>query len=163
MIVRDIFEEIVSKVAYDEKESKIKFFFEFWPSISERILAQGSSKTLGKQYPLVMLHADIDENHDKPHVTEINPTFYIITDCSMNDSISDQIERKYKPILYPIYDNFLTQIRQSQLLFQTQLLEHEKKDLFYINVLSADQNKINDVVCAIEVKFKNLLIKQKNV
>ena len=163
MIVSDIFEDIVSKVKYDENLSTVKYFFEYWPSISAKILTQGRSKTIGKQYPLIMLHASISENHDKPHVTEINPTFYIIMDCSATDSISYQIEKKYIPVLYPIYENFLVQIRQSQHLFQTQLMEHEKEDLYYINSLTADQNKINDVVCAIEVKFKTLLIKQKNL
>jgi hypothetical protein len=163
MIVQDIFKEIVSKVQYDNKLSTVRFFFEYWPSISAKIIAEGRSKTLGKQYPMIMLHADCPENHDKPHVTEINPVFYIILDCQATDDISYQIEKKYKPILYPIYENFLIQIRQSQSLFQTQLLEHEKSDLYYINSLTADQNKINDVVCAIEVKFKNLLIKQKNL
>jgi hypothetical protein len=160
-ITKEIFENIVDSLTinqYSNTATKVNYKFGYWPVIAQELQSEGRSKSMaGMRYPLIMLNADFDEQVIDYRKVRINPTFYIITQTRANYSIDQRLELVYKPVLYKIYKSFITAIRKSKKfwLFGHEF-PHTRKDLFYLQNLAADQNKINDIIDAIELKFTNL-------
>ena len=157
IVTKEIFEDIISDIVMDDNKP-INYKFGYWPIIAQELQSEGRSKTLGSaRYPLIFLNADFDETLIDYRKIRINPTFYIITQTKSNYNIDDRILNIYKPILYEIYRKFMIEIRNSHKfwVFNAEI-PHTRKDLFYLQNLSASQNQINDIVDAIELRFTSL-------
>ena len=162
ILVKDLFEDIVQSIS--TVNHPIYFFYGYWPEIVQDIMAKGRSRTLEKQcYPAIMLNANFSRKKNEYDRTQINPTFHIIAQTDANYSANDRIENIYKPIIYPIYDKFLKQIHDSRKFFVSSVIEREEQDLYYLRGGDKSQNKINDYVDALEVKFPNLQLLNKNL
>jgi hypothetical protein len=71
--------------------------------------------------------------------------------------MGDRLSKIYKPILYPIYMKFMKAILVSHKFWvKPPFIENKRKDLYYLQSLGSDQNKINDIVDAIELKIPSL-------
>jgi hypothetical protein len=136
----------------------VNYKFGYWPTIAQELILEGKSKTLdGQRYPLIFLNADFDEQMIDYRKIRINPTFYIITQTHKEYTVQQRLDNVYKTILYPIYRDFMVAIHNSKKfwIFQKEIA-HTRKDLFYLQNLSAEQNQINAIVDAIELKFPSL-------
>jgi hypothetical protein len=171
IVTKKIFEDIVSTLSitsdgsnkflgYDNVNNviSVNYKFGYWPTVAAELLAEGDSKVLdGLRYPLIFLNADFEEKMINYRKIRINPTFYIITETHGDYTIDQRLDNVYKPILYQIYCDFMKAIHNSKKfwLFEKEFL-HTRKDLFYLQNLSAAQNQINAIVDAIELKFDSL-------
>lgn len=159
---KEIFEALVNTLNLDNKP--VFFQFGYWQNIHDQLLDYGNTATLRSQrFPLIILHADFTETTVNAWTIRINPTFYIVTQSEQNYSIEKRIEEIYKPILYPIYKDFITAIRHSEKFYiNGQDIPHTRKDLYYLSSAGAEQNKISWIVDAIEIKFSQLnMVKPK--
>jgi hypothetical protein len=171
-ITSEIFEDIVNNLfitgdssskytGYDQDVShhiSINYKFGYWPIVAQELQNEAKSKTLdGQRYPLIFLNADFEEQIIDYRKIRINPTFYILTMTHMNYTIQQRLDNVYKPILYQIYCDFMTAIHESKKfwIFEKEI-PHTRKDLFYLQNLSAAQNQVNDIVDAVELKIPSL-------
>lgn len=162
IIVKEIFETIVSGMTFDS--NAINFKFGYWAIVANELLTDGKSPSLASQrFPLIFLHAEFDEEHTDYRTLRINPIIYIITQTETNYDIDKRFEFIYKPILYPIYLDLLTKMRQSQKFWiKPPEILHTKKDLFYLQNKTATQNNLMQIVDAIEIKFNQLDLIKSN-
>lgn len=161
-VIYSIFEDLV-----DNMTSNPSFSFGYWPEIHQELLLKGKNKANdGTKYPLIVMHSDFEEKRGEQNyiLAEINPKFYLITESKQNYTTAQRITLVYNTVLYPLYEEFMTALKSSgDLISGTGLrdFEHTKKDLFYLGSLNANQNKISDVVDAIELSFKSLKIRKQ--
>lgn len=153
---KGIFASIVGGLKLNNKP--VFFQFGYWQNIHDQLLDYGKTSTLrGQRFPLIILHADFEETTVNAWTIRINPTFYIVDQSEQKYSIEKRIEDVYKPILYPIYKDFITAIRQSgKFYIDGQDIPHTRKDLYYLSSAGAEQNKLSLIVDAIEIKFSQL-------
>jgi len=171
-ITSEIFRDIVAPLyvtgdatdiylGYDQDVShhiSVNYKFGYWPIIAQELQLEAKSPTLdGARYPLIFLNADFEEQMIDYRKIRINPTFYIITQTDKKYTVQQRLDNVYKTILYPVYRDFMKAIHNSKKfwLFEKEFL-HTRKDLFYLQNLSAAQNQINAIVDAIELKFSSL-------
>jgi hypothetical protein len=171
-ITSEVFKDIVDTLSitsdgtdkflgYDKDVNDIvsvNYKFGYWPIVAQELINEAKSKTLdGQRYPLIFLNADFSEQMIDYRKIRINPTLYIITQTLMNYTVQQRLDNVYKPILYKIYKVFMVALRNSHKfwLFEAEFM-HTRTDLFYLQNLSAEQNKINAIVDAIELKFPSL-------
>lgn len=156
IVLKEIFEEIVTGIKIND--SQVNFKYGYWPIIAKELQDESRSKQLQTQrYPLIFLHADIDEKITNAWTININPTFYLIHQTSGNYDVESRLELVYKPYLYRMYVDLIKAIRHSKKFrFDGGEIPHTKKDLFYLQNLAANQNKINSIVDAIEVKISSI-------
>lgn len=156
IIIKELFADIVDQMRFNDKP--ISFKFGYWSTVAAELLNEGRSKALtDMRFPLIFLNADIQEKDSDFRTIEINPTFYIITQTEAKYDIDTRLEMIYKTELYPIYKDFIKAIRKSHKFWiYGGQVPHDKKDMFYLQNLAANQNKINMIVDAIEVRFNKL-------
>jgi hypothetical protein len=158
MIIRDIFANIVSKIKVNDID--VSFKFGYWTTVANELSSEGRSKILqDTRYPLIFLHADVTEVSDsRQYVLGTNPSIYIMDQTRKNWNIEERLENVYIPKLYPIYYELIRQIRKCKQIESTVDIHRSKKDLFYLQNIDPNQNKINDIIDCIEVKFNDLRI-----
>lgn len=109
-----------------------------------------------QKYPLVALRLDAPEVHDLGVVRfKLNVGIFMFTD--RNYEAADRYTNVFKPILYPIYESFLRQIKNAGLFMWTKDLsepKHVKVDRPYWGTAGAEGNQkniFNDPLDAIEL------------
>lgn len=161
-VIYTIFEDLV-----DNMTSNPSFSFGYWPEIHQELLLKGKNKSNdGTKYPLIVMHSDFEEKRGSQNyiLAEINPKFYLIAESKQNYTTAQRISLVYETVLYPLYEEFMEALQSSKSLVSgagPRDFEHTKRDLFYIGSLAANQNKISDVVDAIELSFGNLKIRKQ--
>ncbi len=160
--VSEVIESIVTGLS-----SNCLFMFGNWAEIQKELMLKGAKKGTQK-YPLIILHSEIEETipNDDRYQAILNLSLYIVTNSGQSLSTSDRLDTVYKTVLYPIYQEFLRDLYFSCYFDFTAnptmgLVPHTKKDLYYYNTASTSQNKLNDVIDAIEIKFKDLKLKRE--
>jgi hypothetical protein len=124
--------------------------------IANRLREQNVDKVLKYQkYPLIALRMDIPE----PYVNgmaelSLNIVILAYTDKSWN--AEERMTNVFKPVLYPIYDRFLYELRKSGLFFWQgdTVPEHTKVDRPFWGIESAEGNTkyiFSDPLDAIEI------------
>jgi len=133
-------------------------------SIGERLL----KKNLGHQlkYPLVALILEDGEPEEIINGFAHYDLTLIICDLTERAIYEDKrLEEVYKPILYPLYEKFFSELRKSGLFmwenFQT-LPEHTKRNRFYYGTPVGENKQLvfTDVLDGIEIT--NLKINSTN-
>lgn len=145
----------ISSVGYSDKMPF--YMFGHRREISNRLLEQGSDKVYKYQkYPLVALRLDIPEANANG---EINFTLNIALLMSTNQKwiAPKRYQSVFKPILYPMYDSFLRQLKKvGKFKWEgdQQRPEHTKLDRPYWGTEAAEGNTanlFNDPLDAIEL------------
>lgn len=116
------------------------------------------------KYPLIYLVQDFPEDRNKiPGIyAEVSLNIIIAHHTVNTHKITERYSKVFKPVLYPIYDQFIKQLcKHKQIHDVSELtLKHRKTDRSYWGrnaVGGNDQNKLNDYVDAIEID--NLILK----
>lgn len=142
-------------------------FYEFGhpAEIVETLMQKDKSQTLRvKKYPAVILFQDFDENiGSKIGIYATSPLRIAIVHHTRPELKSkERYDRNFKPVLYPIYLEFMEQLKLSaRFIFDTDEIRHTKSDKPYYNA-SKQENAANDFVDAIEITDLTLNIYLKN-
>lgn len=82
--------------------------------ISNRLLDKNNKGQEYKKYPLIALKMDIEESFDEGLVDyNLNIAIFCYTDKNWN--AEERIENVFKPVLAPLYDEFIKQLNYSGL------------------------------------------------
>lgn len=112
-----------------------------------------------KKYPLIALKLDIIENV-RGNVVDFTLNLVIATYSDSNQTADQRYVNTFKPILYPLYDQFMTQLVNSGLFTWDSSLDmlvppHQKADRPFWGTPDQDgssrKNIFNDPIDAIEI------------
>lgn len=123
-------------------------------------LTEGPS-TKNKKYPLIVLFRDIKETISEGmygFTSSSKPRIAIITITKPEFRADQRKEKNFDPILIPIFEEFIRQVKQSEFFGSptTEQLEIVKWDRYYWGVDLADKNILNDYIDAIDIESISL-------
>jgi len=124
--------------------------------ISRELLKKNQDKTYKYQkYPLIALRMDISEPYSEG-ITELSLNIAILCFTDKNWNAEDRMTNVFKPVLYPLYERFMKELRTSGLFYWqgSELPDHTKIDRPYWGIESTEgntKNIFNDPLDAIEI------------
>lgn len=183
VFIIDLFRDVVAKVsenmtetlqAYDPSITGVHYMAGHPLEITNRLSERGKNGKAFEKYPLIALFLDVPEekNAGIGFESEITATFIIARSTVSNLIAEERDTKNFKPVLVPIYREFLKQINEITFghwkPFQTngvRSLPHREwkryfwgKDTFMKNVA----NNFNDHLDCIEIENLRLKINFKN-
>lgn len=132
--------------------------------------ADGSGEERFNKYPLIHLVRDFYEERgqDVGLYAGTSLSIIIIHQTVQTYKIEDREEKVFKPVLYPIYYEFMRQLYKSLWVFGSDFttgeFRHRKIDRAFWGTrnLQGSKNKLNDYVDAIEIQNLELKINFSN-
>lgn len=129
--ITDMFAEIVENVAL-ALDTPVYYQFGRSPEVINSLTVMGKNPQAAvKKYPLVYLVMPFDERHDTiEQDATVELRLIILAASNQQWRASDRMERVFKPTLYPIYRELMTQIAYSTYFQPTSELQiqHTKTD-----------------------------------
>ncbi len=128
--------------------------------------AKDESKSLKeKKYPLIALFQDFRENRDdyKTFGT-VSLSLIIANSTESNHTAVDRYIKNFKPILYPIYNEFLKQLSNHTQFVHKPVFKHTKIDRVYwgkTGLYGVEGNIFQDHLDCIELQNLEITIKNK--
>lgn len=173
--IEDIIAEITAKVSekmLELHEVEVSFMHGHPLEIIDcikKMITTVDNESVDKKYPAIMLIHDIKQNKgEKINILSTANLNIVICNLADNNLLAeDRKEQSFKPILHPIYEEFLTQIFLSNKFVgidHPQLIPHTQTDRYYWGrkgLFGLDQNLFSDYVDAITIDNLNLKIKNK--
>jgi hypothetical protein len=177
VFIQDVLAPIVEKVsakllsqlqAYDSAITGVHFKYGHPLEIINTLkgLEEGAT-TRFKKYPLIALFLDTTEKRgvDIGVYASYSLHMAIIRDCYKNDQVaSERDETNFKPVLDPIYREFLRQVRLSGafMIKSSEMIRHDKTNRYYwgrAGLFGNEGNIFNDWVDCIEIERLELKLK----
>lgn len=162
----EIFEAITARVNTAWTNSAGPFFyFGYWKEIASTLMAK---KQTAYSLPAIILHADYksEDGETYLHKSDIRPTIYIVVETNPKWSSSDRIAQNYEGKLRPLYNLLISEVKRSHSfdLWSSgkEQMKHTYTELLYMGTEGKEQNKLNDFIDAIEIKFDGLKIRDFN-
>jgi len=167
IVLVDIFKSLVEKVSAAQLGSLQSFeptitgvyFMHGHPlDIRKRLLEKNATnEERAKKYPLIALFQDFVEKNDVTGITTVNLQLIMGYYSEKDYFIEDRYNKIIKPILYPIYDEFLTQIANNVLftVSQPHQIAHKKIDRPHwgnAGTYGTDSYIFGDVLDALEIR-----------
>ena len=167
IIVVNIIREIAGKVAQrltTDPLNPYRINFQHGPGVEiVNTIKEYSRYPLPKRnekFPLIALFQDFEERNIGANRVECSLKVVICTDTESKYVASERYDYTFKPILYPIYEAFIEEIKRSQNTETGYEIEHTKIDRVFYGSENNEANVFDDFVDAIELK--NLVITFKN-
>lgn len=174
----DIFEDIVKKVSTKllpqlqaipkSTITGVHYLYGHYNEIQRRLIEKGNSNTEQyNRYPLIALFQDFSIKKGSNQLGfygEANLQFMILYHTKQDSYSETRMENVFKPILYPIYFEFLNQIKKTGKfhLYSDKGIDHEQIDRpnwGRIGSYGNDGYILGDVLDGIEIK--NLILKTR--
>ena len=146
------------------QSNKPYFYFRKWLSMANELLQKGNAIGYNLQkYPSILLLLDIEEKREAQR-----ENFFIGDDIKiflLNNTLPNKNEdwRKeniFEPILIPLYDLFINSLRDNDnikpYIPENGHIEHKYIERYFLGTADKNQNKVNDYVEAIELRFPQL-------
>lgn len=118
-----------------------------------------------KKYPLIAVFEDVPERPVASNVATISPRIVIAWQTQQGYTREQRDELSFKPILLPIYDEFMRQLKSSPYLISNYLRPGERtmrpfwgREGLYGN----EGNIFNDFLDCIEIRNIELTIRQRS-
>jgi len=168
--IPDIFKAIVDKVAL---KHTVFFSYGHYADVVKELKQKDGAidENLRNKYPLIWLVMDYVEKASKSLDVRCElPSlqFLIATPTELNQSVVERVENNFKPILYPIYKEFMLQIANSTYFKECVVgnIMHEKIDRPYWGGggnegSNGSANLFNDTIDAIQIRNLSLNLKIK--
>lgn len=159
----DIMADIVQDVRdeYDPTNDKKPFYLYGHPLDIFNILAAKSKHSTLKydKYPLIALFQDFEEDTEVKgdpglDVSVTGITLVIATETKENYHAPDRYTNTFTPILQPLYELLMKQIKRSKLVYSDDFYQHTKIDRLYwgkSDEFGSTANKTNDKLDAIVI------------
>jgi len=111
------------------------------------------------KFPLIVLITDLEEDHDTEHqgigYIVNNPKFVIVTNTNPTYTSPERKENTFKPILLPLYYDFISKIKQSNVIqIDGDMFPHKKYDRYAWGSASVYGNEglvFNEFLDAVEI------------
>jgi len=157
--ISEIMSDIVGSIEWD---STIHYDFGHYQEIANKLTLKNKNNL---KYPLIALILDVTERETiQPDIyKEYDFRMVIVQNTEHNYTSTQRRDNIFKPILQPIYRKLIDAIKYSGKFRTSNIIEHTKYDRYYLGSQSANQNRLNDFVDAIEIEFRNMkLFKESN-
>jgi len=162
-IIADVVEKTRQQLATDRLFNNIQvpyYFFDTVSKFKETILSMDKTDSKFNKYPLVFLELPFQENYtvDRPVIYEASINLYILNRTSLEINATRRYDDVFKPVLYPIFEQFINQLRLSNSFAfddMRKTLSFNKTDVMYWG--EGSKNLGNDIVDCIEIS--NLKLK----
>lgn len=157
------------KKALAGMETPLPISFGYWITVVNELSLQALDQSKDDvTYPRIIIQADFTEDRNDSNLYEAESRVRIyVVDQTIEDYTTDQrIENKYEPLLYPLYDDVIFTLYRSGLFVWDDdnlplgNVPHKKQDLFYMSNEGQSQNKLNNIVDAIEIDIENLRLRK---
>ncbi len=153
--------------AYDSRIEAVNYLYGHPLEIIETLKQRDESDGFRfKKYPLVALFQDFPEQHGEIGIDSEVTLHLVIARATQPDyKASERYTENFKPVLYPIYFEFLRQLTLSGrfMTYGTSRISHTKIDrVFWGRAFEGDANPFNDWLDCIEIKDLKLKINLKN-
>lgn len=167
----DMFEEIVDNVRanYDPVSLLEPYYDHGHPiSIMNKLTVKDGEKVYKFQkYPLIALIQDIQETHssDLGITYSFSPRIVILSTTDKNYTEQERYTNVFKPILYPIYEEFIEQVHGYYHFVFESYPAYEKYDRVYwgtSNIFGNEATMFNDYLDGIELIFDPINVKRRN-
>ncbi len=165
--IPDSFEELVDKISL---KLGYKVHFDaghYWEVTKNLQLKDGAiEESTREKYPLFWLVMDFEEEVGRSDIYAELPNIQLIiaTRTEMAYTMEERRDKTFKPILYPIYNEFFNQLYVSKAFMKVgTTYPHRKWDRPYWGGQesgNSEQNLFNDHVDAIQIKLKISVKKQ---
>lgn len=168
-VIQKVSDNLVSALkVVDPKIEGVHYLHGHPYEIAQILQDKGSSPSQRFQkYPLVALLQDFPESHGLGPGIEMEASLHIII-CHGTDknwTAPTRYEKTFRPILYPVYTEFLEVISKSAVFSRVnsaELLRHEKIDRLFWGVESPMMNKKTIFIDDLDViEIKNLKLNVK--
>jgi len=155
-----------------QKEIGKEVFYQYGHirEINETLTSYSKTEEFRKQkYPAIFLLQDFAEKMgiDEQYETKVSLQLLIVSGSATEYRSADRYEKVFKPILYPIYSNFIKSLGQNPDLMKSYNgFPHEKIDRPLVSGALVETTKgvanlFNDNLDAIEIRNLNLIILKK--
>jgi hypothetical protein len=160
--VVDIFTAIVKKVSSELESTLGKVYFIYGHPIEavNTITELTDAGITKSKYPLIYLYMKFDENYDVPIGIEYSVSlhFAIATWTDPNWKSYERIEKTFKQVLYPVYDEFKYQIEHSGYFLLLSKIPHNMAKQLYFSASNGKGNFATDHCDVIEITDMKLNI-----
>lgn len=150
---------------YDPSITGVYYEYGHTKEILQTLYQKETPEFQDTKYPLIALLQDFTEDRGT------QPGIYCETDltllfCFHSDPAyksKERYEKTFKPVLYPIYLEFIEQLKVAGIaMFETQEVPHKKTDHPFYGADGAKKNAGNDFLDVIELSELKLKLYQKN-
>lgn len=154
--VDEVFKTIVESMSTTERP--VYFFTGYWPDFAAQLQNREQTKTLNS-FPLVFLDSNFNIKQNDAKTIEVEPVIYIITRTKVDYSIQERLDSVYKPVLQPIFEDLLKAMSANRQIMGSKYFENKRKNLYFLESQTAEQNQLVDIVDAIQINFTDIKIK----
>jgi hypothetical protein len=167
----DFIGSVVDKtsLAVEAKIDKpVFYFFGHTKEINNTLSSYSKTEEYRKQkYPAIFLIMDFAEKRNAKQGIEVETTLQllIVAESNKDDRAADRYEKVFKPVLYPIYEQFIKTLQNDSLIWKplSGFIPHEKIDRPLISGMKMEtadgvKNLFNDFLDAIEIRNLQLTI-----
>lgn len=163
IVIPDIFQSVVTSTEAAWGED-VHFLHGHMLEITNITKQLAKDADVTKRYPLIALRHDIKQSKLPYKGVEFDCTLFIITLSRPEYTAEERIETIYKPILYPLKEEFISQIARSGYFEQQSIEDVEEKTTWYdrlfwgsSTVMGNTANIFGDWVDCIEIEFSGLV------
>lgn len=117
-----------------------------------------------KKFPLIALFTDFDQDMSLPGIlceTSLHLIIATVTDSKLN--AEDRLIKNFKPILQPIYDEFIKEVKRCGYFEPMYEIPHTKTDRYYWGkngLFGQNEVKFSDFIDCIELQNFKLKVKK---
>ena len=162
-VIPDIFQSVVTSTEAAWGED-VHFLHGHLLEITNIVKQLAKDADVTKRYPLIALKHDIKQSRLPYKGIEFDCTLFIITLSRPEYTAEQRIETIFKPILYPLKDEFIRQIARSGYFEEQSVEQVEEKMTWYdrlfwgsSTVMGNTANIFGDWVDCIEIEFSGLV------
>jgi hypothetical protein len=159
----------VNEVFSTRQQDPFSVYFQFghYDAVNKTLIQKGESISMkGQTFPMIWMVTPFSQRTDpkQDHYCELSGLdFLILTTIKEGESIDDQTENRFKKYLWPITEEFKSQIEASGLfnvLSADAISMDYQKDWHYQSGLSGKNNLFNDQVVAVQLKNVRLRVNE---
>ena len=140
--------------------------------IANKLIRIDKSKGVKKfeKYPIILLPLDVSSEYNQlfGSFDYSDVTIYIANKTEPTYTAADRLEHSFEPVLYPLYESFMEQLRINPNVLQsdnTPFPKHTKIDRFFWGTQlnqNSTKNILNDYLDCIEINKLKISIKNIN-
>lgn len=161
-VIVDLFATVIDSLSA-EMDQRIYFHHGHMIEIANVVKQLSKDTDIGNRYPLIALKHDIKQQKRTGNGIEFTANLFIVTLSDPRYYAEDRKELIFKPILTPIYDEFIRQIARSGLFLEqstNEVNENTQYTEHYFwgreQVMGNEANIFGDWVDCIEIESMKL-------
>jgi len=156
----DVISALVTAIQIGDSPNNVpKFYSGYWLEIANNLQVLSKYSSVGRKFPAILMIIPTIKfkNVSFSPFNELSFDMYIIDESSKSYTSDERLSNVFKNSLYPIYNSFMAEMQKSNWFWNNKgEIEHDHEDLYYLGASDKNQNKLNLIVDAIYLSFKNI-------